>query len=178
MCVQILANLVMETLHPQLRQLIGPRLKGKMQQRQRHWMLVSSLQTCCTNRHSRGSNQSKPVTPLTGCLLQISDAVYRQVLSQTTAQHDALVVACEAQRAPLDARLRTDMDQIISSKEHVSGKMRGDRKYTCKRLFFMVLKSWRNELHVTNDERRFHGVHSFSGCRLVLLKPCSATPQS
>ncbi|XP_045893079.1 protein Niban 2a [Micropterus dolomieu] len=89
---QILANLVMETLHPELRNVIGPRLKGKMQQRQRDWMLIS-------------------------------DAVYRQVLSQTTGQYKALVEACEAQRVPLDARLRTDMDQIITSKEHVSNKI-------------------------------------------------------
>uniref|UniRef100_A0A8C9ZDY9 Niban apoptosis regulator 2a n=1 Tax=Sander lucioperca TaxID=283035 RepID=A0A8C9ZDY9_SANLU len=90
---QILANLVMETLQPELRSVIGPRLKGKLQQRQRDWMLIS-------------------------------DAVYRQVLSQTTGQYDALVEGCEAQRAPLDARLRTDMDQIITSKEHVSSKIR------------------------------------------------------
>ncbi|XP_040915721.1 protein Niban 2a [Toxotes jaculatrix] len=90
---QILANLVMETLHPELRNGIGPRLKGKMQQRQRNWMLIS-------------------------------DAVYKQVLSQTTAHYEALVEACEAQRLPLDARLRTDMDQIITSKEHVSSKIR------------------------------------------------------
>ncbi|XP_034997230.2 protein Niban 2 isoform X2 [Hippoglossus stenolepis] len=90
---QILANLVMETLHPELRNVIGPRLKGKMQQRQRNWMLVS-------------------------------DAVYRQVLSQTKSQYGALVDACEAQRVQLDARLRTDMDQIITSKEHVSSKIR------------------------------------------------------
>ncbi|XP_018548585.1 LOW QUALITY PROTEIN: protein Niban 2a [Lates calcarifer] len=90
---QILANLVMETLYPELRNMIGPRLKGKMQQRQRNWMLIS-------------------------------DAVYKQVLSQTTAQYEALVEACEAHRAPLDARLRTDMDQIITSKEHVSSKIR------------------------------------------------------
>ncbi|XP_033981954.1 protein Niban 2a [Trematomus bernacchii] len=90
---QILANLVMETLHPELRSLIGPRLRGKMQQRQRHWMLIS-------------------------------DAVYKQVLTLTSFQYDALVDSCEAQRAPLDARLRTDMDQMITSKEHVSGKIR------------------------------------------------------
>ncbi|KAK9532847.1 hypothetical protein VZT92_010212 [Zoarces viviparus] len=90
---QILANLVMETLHPELRSVIAPRLRGKMQQRQRHWMLIS-------------------------------DALYKQVLSQTTGQYEALVEACEAQTAPLDARLRTDMDQIIASKEHVSSKMR------------------------------------------------------
>uniref|UniRef100_A0AAX7THG4 PH domain-containing protein n=1 Tax=Astatotilapia calliptera TaxID=8154 RepID=A0AAX7THG4_ASTCA len=92
-CVQILANLVMETLHPDIRNMIVPRLKGKMQQRQKNWMLIS-------------------------------DAVYKQVLTQTTGQYEALVEACEAQRGPLDARLRTDMDQIITSKEHVSSKIR------------------------------------------------------
>ncbi|KAM4527979.1 protein Niban 2a [Odontesthes bonariensis] len=90
---QILANLVMEVLHPELRNVIGPRLKGKMQQRQRNWMLIS-------------------------------DAVYKQVLSQTTGQYDALAEACEAHRGQLDARLRTDMDQIITSKEHISSKIR------------------------------------------------------
>ncbi|XP_060917624.1 protein Niban 2a [Labrus mixtus] len=90
---QILANLVMETLHPELRNVIGPRLKGKMQQRQRNWMLIS-------------------------------DAVYRQVLTQTTGRYDAMVDTCESQRFQLDARLRTDMDQIITSKEHVSNKIR------------------------------------------------------
>uniref|UniRef100_A0A8C3A134 Niban apoptosis regulator 2a n=1 Tax=Cyclopterus lumpus TaxID=8103 RepID=A0A8C3A134_CYCLU len=90
---QILANLVMESLHPELRSVIAPRLRGKMQQRQKHWMLIS-------------------------------DALYRQVLSQTTSQYEALAEACEALRAPLDGGLRTDMDQIIASKEHVSSKMR------------------------------------------------------
>ncbi|KAF7644420.1 hypothetical protein LDENG_00222370 [Lucifuga dentata] len=83
----------METLHPEMRNLIGPRLKGKMQQRQRNWMLIS-------------------------------DAVYRQVLSQTSNQYEALIQACEAQKLRLDAALRTDMDQIITSKEHVSSKIR------------------------------------------------------
>lgn len=56
---------------------------------------------------------------------QISDAVYRQVLCHTTGQYRQLVDACEARRVPLDARLRTDMDQIITSKEHVTNKIRG-----------------------------------------------------
>lgn len=60
--------------------------------------------------------------------LQISGAVYRQVLAQTKGQYDALVEACEVQRVPLDARLRTDMDQIITSKEHVSSKIRGENE--------------------------------------------------
>lgn len=71
-------------------------------------------------------------------LLQISDAVYRQVLSQTTGQYDALVEACEAQRVPLDARLRTDMDQIITSKEHVGSKIRGDQRSTYNSLLFVA----------------------------------------
>ncbi|XP_028828690.1 protein Niban 2a [Denticeps clupeoides] len=90
---QILANLVMETLQPELRNLIGPRLKGKLQQKQRSWILISN-------------------------------AVYKQVLSQTHAQYDALVKVCESQRPHLDAALRTDMDQIITSREHVTGKIR------------------------------------------------------
>ncbi|KAJ8260971.1 hypothetical protein COCON_G00166940 [Conger conger] len=91
---QILANLVMESLHPELRDLIGPRLRGKMQQRQKSWILIS-------------------------------DAVYKMVLAQTRAQYEATVQICESQRPRLEASLRTDMDQIISSKEHVSGKIRG-----------------------------------------------------
>uniref|UniRef100_A0A674N9B8 Niban apoptosis regulator 2a n=1 Tax=Takifugu rubripes TaxID=31033 RepID=A0A674N9B8_TAKRU len=90
---QILANLVMETLHSDLRDMIGPRLKGKMQQKQRNWMLIS-------------------------------DAVYRQVLCHTNGRYKELVESCEVQRVPLDARLRTDMDQIVTSKEHVTNKIR------------------------------------------------------
>ncbi|CAF92560.1 unnamed protein product, partial [Tetraodon nigroviridis] len=90
---QILANLVMETLHSDLRDAIGPRLKGKMQQKQRSWMLIS-------------------------------DAVYKQVLCHTVGLYKALVEACEARSGPLDARLRTDMDQIITSKEHVTNKIK------------------------------------------------------
>ncbi|XP_072309745.1 protein Niban 2-like [Eucyclogobius newberryi] len=90
---QILACLVMEELHPDLRSVIGPRLKGKLQQRHRSWMLISG-------------------------------AVYKQVLAQTTARYEALSDCCEAQRGPLDAALRTDMDQLVNSKEHVSAKIR------------------------------------------------------
>lgn len=38
--LQILANLVMETLLPEMRDLITPKLKGKMHERQKNWMLV------------------------------------------------------------------------------------------------------------------------------------------
>ncbi|KAG9354474.1 hypothetical protein JZ751_001184 [Albula glossodonta] len=89
----ILANLVMETLLPELRTLIAPRLKGKMQDRQRNWMLIS-------------------------------DAVYGLVQGQTQAQYEAIVQRCEAGRPPLETSIRTDMDQIITSKEHVTNKIR------------------------------------------------------
>ncbi|KAL1275221.1 hypothetical protein QQF64_028035 [Cirrhinus molitorella] len=90
---QILANLVMETLLPEMRDLITPKLKGKMHERQRNWMLIS-------------------------------DAVYGLVQSQTQAQYEAVVQSCEAGRPPLETTIRTDMDQIITSKEHVTGKIK------------------------------------------------------
>ncbi|XP_062398627.1 protein Niban 2b [Sardina pilchardus] len=90
---QILANLVMEKLQPELRELISPRLKGKLQERLRSWTLIS-------------------------------DAVYRLVQSQAKAQYEAIVQSCEAGSPPLEATIRTDMDQIITSKEHVTSKIR------------------------------------------------------
>ncbi|XP_026866700.2 protein Niban 2b [Electrophorus electricus] len=90
---QILANLVMETLLSELRDLISPRLKGKLHDRQRSWILIS-------------------------------DAVYSLVQSQAQSQYEAIVQRCEAGRPPLEASIRTDMDQIITSKEHVGSKIR------------------------------------------------------
>ncbi|XP_042561118.1 protein Niban 2-like isoform X1 [Clupea harengus] len=90
---QILANLVMEKLLPELRDLISPRLKGKLQERLRSWMLIS-------------------------------DAVYRLVQAQAKAQYEAIVQSSEVGSPPLEASIRTDMDQIITSKEHVTGKIR------------------------------------------------------
>lgn len=111
----------MEILHSDLRDTIGPRLKGKMQQKQRSWMLVSSWR-----RRDKNQNPNKRHRMLLSP--QISDAVYRQVLCHTTGQYRELVEACEARRAPLDARLRTDMDQIVTSKEHVTNKIRGGKR--------------------------------------------------
>ncbi|KAM9446552.1 protein Niban 2b [Clarias gariepinus] len=90
---QILANLVMEKLLPELRDLISPRLKGKMQERQKTWTLIS-------------------------------DAVYSLVQIQTQTEYEAIVQSCEEGRPPLEASIRTDMDQIITSKEHVTSKIR------------------------------------------------------
>uniref|UniRef100_A0A672Z1M8 Niban-like protein 1 n=1 Tax=Sphaeramia orbicularis TaxID=375764 RepID=A0A672Z1M8_9TELE len=90
---QILANLVMEGLLPELRELISPRLKGKLYERQKNWMLIS-------------------------------DAVYSLVQGQCQTQYEDVVQKCEASRTSLEACLRTDMDQIITSKEHVTNKIR------------------------------------------------------
>ncbi|XP_037536677.1 protein Niban 2 [Nematolebias whitei] len=90
---QILSNLVMEGLLPELRGLISPHLKGKLHERQRTWMLIS-------------------------------DAVYSMVQEQCQAQNEAVVHKCETTRSSLEASIRTDMDQIISSKEYVSNKIK------------------------------------------------------
>lgn len=90
---QILSNLVMEGLLPELRELISPRLKGKLHERQRNWMLIS-------------------------------DAVYSLVQGQCQAQYEAVLQKCEAARSSLEASIRTDMDQIITSKEHITNKIR------------------------------------------------------
>ncbi|NXC67070.1 NIBL1 protein, partial [Anhinga anhinga] len=91
--IQVLSNLVMEELLPELRTTIGPRLKGKAQERQRTW-------------------------------IQISDAVYRMVYEQTKAQYDAVMAKCEQERPQMESTIRTDMDQIITSKEHLASKIR------------------------------------------------------
>ncbi|KAL3976404.1 hypothetical protein ACER0C_022290 [Sarotherodon galilaeus] len=90
---QILSNLVMECLLPELRELISPRLKGKLHERQRNWILIS-------------------------------DAVYSLVQAQCQTQYEAVLQKCEANRSSLEASVRTDMDQIITSKEHVTNKIR------------------------------------------------------
>ncbi|XP_063031104.1 protein Niban 2 isoform X1 [Melospiza melodia melodia] len=90
---QVLSNLVMEELLPELRSTIGPRLKGKAPERQRTW-------------------------------IQVSDAVYRMVYELAKAQYDAAVARCEQERPQLESTIRTDMDQIITSKEHLASKIR------------------------------------------------------
>ncbi|XP_044051565.1 protein Niban 2b isoform X2 [Siniperca chuatsi] len=90
---QILSNLVMEGLLPELRELISPRFKGKLHERQRNWMLIS-------------------------------DAVYSLVQGQCQVQYEMVLQKCEATRSSLEASIQTDMDQIITSKEHVTNKIR------------------------------------------------------
>ncbi|XP_020821413.1 protein Niban 2 [Phascolarctos cinereus] len=91
--VQILSNLVMEELGPELKSVISPRMKGKPQERQRQW-------------------------------IQISDAVYRMVYEQTQAHFEAMATKCVMARPAMESVIRTDMDQIITSKEHLASKIR------------------------------------------------------
>ncbi|XP_029470406.1 niban-like protein 1 isoform X2 [Rhinatrema bivittatum] len=91
--VQVLSNLVMEELIPELKNVIGPKLKGKSQDRQRAWMLIS-------------------------------DTVYRMVQEQAKVRYDAIVGKCESTRSAMESTIRTDMDQIITSKEHLANKIR------------------------------------------------------
>ncbi|KAJ7412287.1 Niban-like protein 1 [Willisornis vidua] len=53
-----------------------------------------------------------------------NDAVYRMVYEQTNAQYDAAMARCEQERPQLESTIRTDMDQIITSKEHLASKIR------------------------------------------------------
>lgn len=91
--VQILSNLVMEELGPELKVELGPRLKGKPQERQRQW-------------------------------IQISDAVYRLVFEQAKVNFEEVLSKLQLARPAMEAVIRTDMDQIITSKEHLANKIR------------------------------------------------------
>ncbi|XP_037653927.1 protein Niban 2 [Choloepus didactylus] len=91
--VQILSNLVMEELGPELKAELAPRLKGKPQERQRQW-------------------------------IQISDAVYRLVYEQAKARFEDVLSKLQQARPAMEAVIRTDMDQIITSKEHLASKIR------------------------------------------------------
>ncbi|XP_069799273.1 protein Niban 2 [Dendropsophus ebraccatus] len=91
--VQVLSNLVMEDLLPDLKNIIGPKLRGKPQDRQRAWLLIS-------------------------------DTVYRMVHEQARLFYDGLEKKCGDRRAQMESQIRTDMDQIIACKEHVSNKIR------------------------------------------------------
>lgn len=61
---------------------------------------------------------------------QISDAVYRMVYEQAAAQFEAVLSKLQLARPAMEAVIRTDMDQIITSKEHLASKIRG-RQATC-----------------------------------------------
>ncbi|XP_053551385.1 protein Niban 2 isoform X2 [Bombina bombina] len=91
--VQVLSNLVMDELIPDLQNSISPKLKGKPQDRQRTWSMIS-------------------------------DTIYRMVHEQARIFYERLAQRCADNRAEMESQIRTDMDQIISCKEHVCSKIR------------------------------------------------------
>ncbi|KAI3372577.1 hypothetical protein L3Q82_022698, partial [Scortum barcoo] len=116
---QILSNLVMESLLPELRELISPRLKGKLYDRQRNWMLSSLWRKAS---EIALEHKTSDTTVLSYQLVMRCTAWCR---GQCQAQYEAVVRKCEAARSSLEASIRTDIDQIITSKEHVTNKIRG-----------------------------------------------------
>ncbi|GCB76110.1 hypothetical protein scyTo_0019089 [Scyliorhinus torazame] len=56
--------------------------------------------------------------------MPITEAVHEMVLAQTKVRYKAVLQRCEGARPGLESRIRPDMDQIISSKEHVGNKIR------------------------------------------------------
>uniref|UniRef100_A0A3P9H3I1 Niban apoptosis regulator 2b n=1 Tax=Oryzias latipes TaxID=8090 RepID=A0A3P9H3I1_ORYLA len=96
---QILSNLVMESLHPELRELISPRLKGKLHDRQRSWMLISDavysqvqeqcrahhealLQKCEDSRSSLEASIRKDMDQIIASKEHITSKVKAAVLSK------------------------------------------------------------------------------------------------
>lgn len=59
---------------------------------------------------------------------QISDAVYRMVYEQAKARFEAVLSKLQLARPAMEATIRTDMDQIITSKEHLASKIRGRQR--------------------------------------------------
>lgn len=116
----------MEELGPELKAELTPRLKGKPQERQRQWIQVGAC--------GLGGGGLCPPSTLALALtqwlrLQISDAVYRMVYEQAKARFEAVLAKLQLARPAMEATIRTDMDQIITSKEHLASKIRGRAGY-------------------------------------------------
>ncbi|KAK2120342.1 Protein Niban 2 [Saguinus oedipus] len=118
--VQILSNLVMEELGPELKAELAPRLKGKPQERQRQWIQAPSALVLGP---AAGAVPTAPV-PMQLLRPQISDAVYRMVYEQAKARFEEVLAKVQQAQPAMKAIIRTDMDQIITSKEHLASKIR------------------------------------------------------
>lgn len=120
----------MEELGPELKAELAPRLKGKPQERQRQWIQVGAC--------GLGDGGLCPPSTLALALTQwlrpqISDAVYRMVYEQAKARFEAVLAKLQLARPAMEATIRTDMDQIITSKEHLASKIRGRQASYCAR---------------------------------------------
>ncbi|XP_009886275.1 PREDICTED: niban-like protein 1, partial [Charadrius vociferus] len=102
--------------HPYARHYYFCVMTGKEQEK---WRAV--FQDCVRHCNNGISEDSKVEAP---AFTDISDAVYRMVYEQTKAQYDAAMAKCEQERPQMESTIRTDMDQIITSKEHLASKIR------------------------------------------------------
>ena len=119
----------MEELGPELKAELVPRLKGKPQERQRQWIQVGGLGSGVGVGGPRLPGTPSR-TPMPTPCPQISDAVYHMVYEQAKACFEAVLSKLQLARPAMEAVIRTDMDQIITSKEHLASKIRG-RRATC-----------------------------------------------
>ncbi|KAJ6657394.1 hypothetical protein lerEdw1_002561 [Lerista edwardsae] len=90
--VQILSNLVMEELLPNLQTMLLPKMKGKRNDRKRAWF-------------------------------GILEDTYHLVQNQVSDGLHALKEECKEVTKALEGTIRSDMDQILSSKNFVAGKI-------------------------------------------------------
>lgn len=63
------------------------------------------------------------------------------VYEQAAAQFEAALSKLQLARPAMEAVIRTDMDQIITSKEHLASKIRG-RQATCRACHRPLLSCW------------------------------------
>lgn len=90
--VQILSNLVMEELLPNLQTMLLPKMKGKRNDRKRAWF-------------------------------GILEDTYHLVQEQVSEGLHTLKEECKEVTKNLEGRMRSDMDQILTSKNFVAGKI-------------------------------------------------------
>lgn len=112
----------MEELGPELKAELAPRLKGKPQERQRQWIQVG---VCGPEAGVLYPPGTLALALMPRRCPQISDAVYRMVYEQAKACFEAVLSKLQLARPAMEATIRTDMDQIITSKEHLASKIRG-----------------------------------------------------
>lgn len=115
---------------------------------------------------------------------QISDAVYSLVQSQAQSQYETIVQSCEAGCPPLEASIRTDMDQIITSKEHVTSKIRGTAKFvnavthfwqTCSHYLPRLTHVFTACLVFETRAEKLHFMRSYKGTFRLFMKKISIT---
>uniref|UniRef100_A0A4W4G8V0 PH domain-containing protein n=1 Tax=Electrophorus electricus TaxID=8005 RepID=A0A4W4G8V0_ELEEL len=111
---RILANLVMESLYVELRSLIGPRLKGKLPQRQRDWMLISDAMYRQVIAHTQV--QYEALVQAAEVERPSLDAAFRKDMDQIIASKEQVYGRIRAMmHTRLEQVLRTSVQPYITS---------------------------------------------------------------